>query len=180
MSEGKLSAVDKSKGDDLSAKHARLCLLYEERRSAQKRLATLRRAVAKEEEELRKLDELYNEARDAHLDAAGEIEASESDDLDSLTTEESVSEEADIDATLKDLYPEIDFSDIGPPSDVNKTPTQDPITRMLVARAKNDEELKEIMKVLAAGQATAEQLREFQAHIDEIKASSKGKRKRES
>lgn len=142
------------------------------------RLASLRRAVAKEEEELRKLDEQYNEARDAHLDAVGEFGADESEDADSPTTEESVDEEVDIDATLKDLYPEIDFSDVGPPSDVHKTGTQDPITRMLVARAKDDEELKEIMKVLAAGQATVEQLRDFQAHIDEIKAASKGKRKR--
>lgn len=51
----------------------------------------------------------------------------------------------------------------GPP-----TKTTDPVIQMLASRAATDNNLKELMKVVATSRATPEQLKEFQAHIDEI------------
>jgi hypothetical protein len=46
----------------------------------------------------------------------------------------------------------------------------DPVIQMLAARAATDPQLKELMKVVATSKATAEQLKEFQKHIDEFNA----------
>lgn len=48
-------------------------------------------------------------------------------------------------------------------------PPNDPVIQMLAARAATDNKLKELMKVVALSKASVEQLREFQAHIDEFK-----------
>jgi hypothetical protein len=46
----------------------------------------------------------------------------------------------------------------------------DPVIQMLAARAATDPHLKELMKVVATSKANAEQLKEFQKHIDEFNA----------
>lgn len=46
--------------------------------------------------------------------------------------------------------------------------TTDPVIQMLAARAASDPQLKELMKVVATSKASPEQLKEFQAHIDEF------------
>lgn len=51
----------------------------------------------------------------------------------------------------------------GPPK-----PSDDPVIQMLAARAASDPRLKGLMKIVALSQATPEQLREFQSHIDEF------------
>lgn len=51
----------------------------------------------------------------------------------------------------------------GPPK-----PAADPVIQMLAARAATDSRLKELMKVVATSQAMPDQLKEFQAHIDEF------------
>lgn len=47
----------------------------------------------------------------------------------------------------------------------------DPVIQVLATRAASDSSLKELMTVVASGLATPEQLKEFQAHIDEINSS---------
>ncbi|EXJ79423.1 hypothetical protein A1O3_08925 [Capronia epimyces CBS 606.96] len=49
-----------------------------------------------------------------------------------------------------------------------KGSTTDPVIQMLAARAASDPQLKELMKIVATSKASAEQLKEFQAHIDEF------------
>ena len=49
-----------------------------------------------------------------------------------------------------------------------KSSTPDPVIQMLAARAASDSRLKELMQVVAVSKATPEQLKEFQAHIDEF------------
>lgn len=44
----------------------------------------------------------------------------------------------------------------------------DPVIQMLAARAATDPQLKDLMKVVATSKANAEQLKEFQKHIDEF------------
>ncbi|KAK4939141.1 hypothetical protein LTR10_020535 [Elasticomyces elasticus] len=51
-----------------------------------------------------------------------------------------------------------------------KGSTTDPVIQMLAARAASDPQLKELMKVVATSRASPEQLKEFQAHIDEFNA----------
>ncbi|KAK5097514.1 hypothetical protein LTS08_006927 [Lithohypha guttulata] len=46
----------------------------------------------------------------------------------------------------------------------------DPVIQMLANRAATDNHLKELMKVVAQSKANPDQLREFQAHIDEFNA----------
>ncbi|KAK5306680.1 hypothetical protein LTR99_002372 [Exophiala xenobiotica] len=53
-----------------------------------------------------------------------------------------------------------------PPS--GRQSTTDPVIQMLAARAASDPQLKELMKVVATSKASPEQLKEFQAHIDEF------------
>lgn len=51
-----------------------------------------------------------------------------------------------------------------------KQPAQDPVIQLLAARASADPSLKELMKVVAAGKASPDQLAVFQTHIDELTA----------
>lgn len=51
----------------------------------------------------------------------------------------------------------------------------DPVIQMLATRAASDHNLKALMKVVASGHATHEQLREFQDHIDELNSLIKGR-----
>ncbi|GAM89402.1 hypothetical protein ANO11243_074400 [Dothideomycetidae sp. 11243] len=46
----------------------------------------------------------------------------------------------------------------------------DPVIQLLASRASTDRNLKELMKIVATGTASAEQLRTFQQHIDELNA----------
>lgn len=48
--------------------------------------------------------------------------------------------------------------------------TGDPVIQMLAAQAASDPRLKELMKVVATSKASAEQLKEFQGHIDGFNA----------
>jgi hypothetical protein len=50
------------------------------------------------------------------------------------------------------------------------TPAPDPVIHMLAQRAGVDPELKSVMKIVAAGQASKEQLEFFQTHINELTA----------
>ena len=58
----------------------------------------------------------------------------------------------------------------GGPQDQNGEPKQDPVIQMLATRAASDHGLKTLMKVVASGQASQSQLKEFQDHIDELNA----------
>ncbi|KAF2033213.1 hypothetical protein EK21DRAFT_86632 [Setomelanomma holmii] len=49
-------------------------------------------------------------------------------------------------------------------------PAEDPVIHKLAARASGNPELKEVMSVVAADEASKEQLQMFQDHIDELKA----------
>ncbi|EME48636.1 hypothetical protein DOTSEDRAFT_67619 [Dothistroma septosporum NZE10] len=57
-----------------------------------------------------------------------------------------------------------------PPQQNSKQPQADPVISMLASRASSDAELKALMKQVATGNATQEQLRIFQRHIDELTA----------
>ncbi|KAF2148761.1 hypothetical protein K461DRAFT_324239 [Myriangium duriaei CBS 260.36] len=48
--------------------------------------------------------------------------------------------------------------------------TPDPVIQLLASRASTDRDLKELMKIVATGTASPEQLRAFQKHIDELNA----------
>lgn len=50
----------------------------------------------------------------------------------------------------------------------SQTKTTDPVIQMLAARAATDNKLKELMKIVATSRASTDQLKEFQAHIDEF------------
>ena len=58
----------------------------------------------------------------------------------------------------------------GRSQDHNGEPKQDPVIQMLATRAASDHGLKTLMKVVASGQASQSQLKEFQDHIDELNA----------
>ncbi|BDD58583.1 hypothetical protein MPDQ_007139 [Monascus purpureus] len=49
-------------------------------------------------------------------------------------------------------------------------PSPDPVIQMLATRAASNPELKALMRVVASSKASQEQLRTFQAHIDELNA----------
>ena len=55
-----------------------------------------------------------------------------------------------------------------PPPQAAPTPAPDPVIHMLAARAGTDPELKAVMKIVAAGSASKEQLEFFQTHINEL------------
>ncbi|KAF1941562.1 hypothetical protein EJ02DRAFT_455080 [Clathrospora elynae] len=57
-----------------------------------------------------------------------------------------------------------------PPPAAPSTPAPDPVIHMLAARAGTDPELKAVMKIVAAGHASKEQLEFFQTHINELTA----------
>ncbi|KAL2823648.1 hypothetical protein BDW59DRAFT_148430 [Aspergillus cavernicola] len=60
-------------------------------------------------------------------------------------------------------------SNQNPPTQPPK-PNPDPVIQMLATRAAQDPELKALMRLVASTNATQEQLRTFQAHIDELNA----------
>lgn len=53
---------------------------------------------------------------------------------------------------------------------IQSKPSQDPVIQMLAQRASTNSELKALMKIVASGSATPEQLRIFQNHIDDLTA----------
>ena len=57
----------------------------------------------------------------------------------------------------------------------NAGPKPDPVIQMLATRAASNPELKALMKVVASGRASPEQLREFQDHIDELNSIIKSR-----
>lgn len=59
------------------------------------------------------------------------------------------------------------------PPPVAKSP--DPVIQMLATRAATDQDLKALMRIVAAGNATHDQLKRFQAHIDELTAILKSR-----
>ncbi|KAJ5703113.1 hypothetical protein N7488_010661 [Penicillium malachiteum] len=65
-----------------------------------------------------------------------------------------------------------------PPSQPAK-PSPDPVIQMLATRAAADPDLKALMRVVASSQASQEQLRAFQAHIDELNAIIKAREQQE-
>ncbi|KAF1913886.1 hypothetical protein BDU57DRAFT_558825 [Ampelomyces quisqualis] len=60
------------------------------------------------------------------------------------------------------------------------TPAPDPVIHMLAQRAGVDPELKSVMKIVAAGQASKEQLEFFQTHINELTAVLAKQKKEEA
>ena len=58
-------------------------------------------------------------------------------------------------------------------------PSPDPVIQMLATRAAADPDLKALMRVVASSQASQEQLRAFQAHIDELNAIIKAREQQE-
>lgn len=54
-------------------------------------------------------------------------------------------------------------------------PKPDPVIQMLATRAASNQALKTLMKVVASGQASPPQLREFQDHIDELNSILKSR-----
>ncbi|KAL9628475.1 MAG: hypothetical protein Q9164_007262 [Protoblastenia rupestris] len=54
--------------------------------------------------------------------------------------------------------------------------SNDPVIQMLATRAASDYRLKGLMKIVAAGNASPEQLKEFQSHIDELNTLLKSPR----
>lgn len=72
-----------------------------------------------------------------------------------------------------------------PPQTQNGQPGQpakaspDPVIQMLATRAAADPELKALMRVVASSQASQDQLRAFQAHIDELNAIIKAREQQE-
>lgn len=65
------------------------------------------------------------------------------------------------------------------PSGQPAKPSPDPVIQMLATRAAADPELKALMRVVASSQASQEQLRAFQAHIDELNAIIKAREQQE-
>ncbi|KAF2840480.1 hypothetical protein M501DRAFT_931768 [Patellaria atrata CBS 101060] len=57
----------------------------------------------------------------------------------------------------------------------NAPPAPDPVIHMLAQRATTDPELKYVMKIVAAGEATEKQLKYFQKHIEEFTAVLKSR-----
>ncbi len=53
------------------------------------------------------------------------------------------------------------------PAPANKS-TTDPVIQMLAERAATDPDLKALMRIVANGEATADELKKFQSHIDEL------------
>jgi hypothetical protein len=54
------------------------------------------------------------------------------------------------------------------PSPAPASRTSDPVIQMLAERAATDQELKGLMRIVADGKASPEQLKQFQSHIDEL------------
>jgi hypothetical protein len=54
------------------------------------------------------------------------------------------------------------------PSPAPPAKSSDPVIQMLAERAATDQDLKALMRIVADGKASAEELKKFQAHIDEL------------
>ncbi|KAK3719545.1 hypothetical protein LTR37_004403 [Vermiconidia calcicola] len=65
------------------------------------------------------------------------------------------------------------------PTPQEKKASPDPVISMLATRASSDPELKTLMKEVATGNATQEQLKVFQGHIDELTRVINEKKKKE-
>ncbi|KAK3675379.1 hypothetical protein LTR78_004889 [Recurvomyces mirabilis] len=66
-----------------------------------------------------------------------------------------------------------------PSATQDKKPGPDPVITKLAARASSDPELKTLMKEVATGNATQDQLKVFQKHIDELQRQIKVEKERE-
>jgi hypothetical protein len=55
-----------------------------------------------------------------------------------------------------------------PPSSAPPAKSTDPVIQMLAERAATDQELKALMRIVADGKASTDELKKFQAHIDEL------------
>ncbi|KAL8892593.1 MAG: hypothetical protein Q9192_005591 [Flavoplaca navasiana] len=62
------------------------------------------------------------------------------------------------------------------PSAIDGENKTDPVIQMLATRAASDHNLKALMKVVASGHASQDQLRDFQNHIDELNNLIKGQK----
>ncbi|KAI4179256.1 MAG: hypothetical protein L6R41_007948 [Letrouitia leprolyta] len=84
-------------------------------------------------------------------------------------------------APSREIHPTGPRENIPPPNAGPATTTAesekptDPVIQMLATRAASDHNLKALMKVVASGHATQEQLREFQDHIDELNSLIKSR-----
>ncbi|KAH7327006.1 hypothetical protein BKA65DRAFT_61006 [Rhexocercosporidium sp. MPI-PUGE-AT-0058] len=65
-----------------------------------------------------------------------------------------------------------------PPTPVGKS--TDPVIQMLAERAATDPSLKALMRIVANGEATAEELKRFQSHIDELTRLQKARQAAEA
>lgn len=65
-----------------------------------------------------------------------------------------------------------------PPTPVGKS--TDPVIQMLADRAATDSSLKALMRIVANGEATAEELRRFQSHIDELTELTRSQKAKEA
>ncbi|KAH9825638.1 hypothetical protein Tdes44962_MAKER04080 [Teratosphaeria destructans] len=66
------------------------------------------------------------------------------------------------------------------PSPQDKKPGPDPVISKLAARASSDPELKSLMKEVATGNASQDQLKVFQRHIDELQQQIKQEKEAEA
>jgi len=66
------------------------------------------------------------------------------------------------------------------PAASDKKASPDPVISMLATRASSDPELKALMKEVATGKATQEQLKVFQKHIDELGAVIQAQKAKEA
>jgi hypothetical protein len=66
-----------------------------------------------------------------------------------------------------------------PPQKPVGTAATDPVIHMLAQRASRDNALKQVMKIVASGQADQKQLEYFQRHIDELTAIVKAQQEQE-
>lgn len=57
---------------------------------------------------------------------------------------------------------------LAPPPPIPPQRNTDPVIQMLAEKAAHDADLKDLMRIVANGEATPEQLKRFQAHIDDL------------
>ena len=85
---------------------------------------------------------------------------------------------SDSDQPKTPVGPKPSLSASAPPVQSSK-PNSDPVIQALATRAASDPDLKALMKVVASSEATPDQLRRFQNHIDELNAMLKRKQEKE-
>ncbi|PBP26770.1 hypothetical protein BUE80_DR002251 [Diplocarpon rosae] len=71
-------------------------------------------------------------------------------------------------------------SNIQPPPQTPVGKSTDPVIQMLAERAATDPSLKALMRIVANGEATAEELKRFQSHIDELTQLTRAQKEREA